>query len=155
MYLLSSSCLGVVSWASWLIWNRPLPEVEKKTIVVQASLVKNNAPNKDEVALVDELEIDGVHWARQYRRPLYDPPPVIVPVVKKKPRPIKFRVTGTILEPDNPQAIISTRTGEVRILRVGSSISDDPLDGKISAISSTRIVVQRPDDEVTVSVESQ
>ena len=153
MYLFSISCLGFVSVVSWYIWNSSVPELDTTPIIAKAGGVKKIVQSNAQVEVVDSLELGGKHWTRAYRRPLYDPPPVVKTVVKKKPRPITFRVTGTILEPDNPQAIISLRTGDVRILRVGSQVSDDPLDGTITSISSEKIMVKRRDDEVTVAVE--
>ena len=153
MYLFSISCLGFVSVVSWYIWNSSVPELDTTPVIAKAGGVKKIVQGNAQVEVLDSLELGGKHWTRAYRRPLYDPPPVVKTVVKKNPRPITFRVTGTILEPDNPQAIISLRTGDVRILRVGSQVSDDPLDGTITSISSEKIMVKRRDDEVTVAVE--
>jgi len=152
MYLFSISCLGLVSVVSWCIWNSSVPELDTTPVVIASGVAKDNV--QDDVEVVNRLELGGKHWARDYRRPLYDPPPVVKPVVKKVPRKIPFTLTGTILEPNNPQAIVrSKKGGDVRFLKIGSKVTNDPLDGIVTSITSERVVVKRPDDEVTVELE--
>lgn len=155
MYLFSISCLGFVSVVSWYIWNSSVPELDTTPVIAKAGGVKKIVQGNAQVEVLDSLELGGKHWTRAYRRPLYDPPPVVKPVVKKVPRKIPFTLTGTILEPNNPQAIVrSKRGGDVRFLKIGSQATKDPLDGIVTSITSERIVIKRPDDdEVTVELE--
>ena len=94
-------------------------------------------------------------WQRRLQRPLYDPPPPPKKVVKKKVRPIPVKLKGTILEAENSQAFVQLSNGSVELRRVGDQLTSDPLDGKVTQITATEIVVEREDGEFQVAVDGQ
>ena len=77
MYLFSISCLGFVSVVSWYIWNSSVPELDTTPVIAKAGGVKKIVQGNAQVEVLDSLELGGKHWTRAYRRPLYDPPPVV------------------------------------------------------------------------------
>jgi hypothetical protein len=96
--------------------------------------------------------IDTNHpvWNREWRRPLYDPPPPTV--VAAPPRPITVKLMGTIIEPDNSQAFVETTSGTVELKRIGDSLTSDPADGTIAEIAATQITIKRADGEHQLKV---
>ena len=103
----------------------------------------------------EKVDLAGRYWKQSYRKPLYDPPPVFKPVVKRKPRPINYTVSGTILDAAGSQAILKLNNGQVRLLKLGEQVTNDPLDGTITDIAAEGIKVQRKDDIVTVPIKTQ
>ena len=94
-------------------------------------------------------------WQRVLRRPLYDPPPPPKRKIVKKVRPIRIKLTGTVLEPNNSQAFVKQANGTVELKRIGDLVTNDPLDGTIQRITATEIVIKREDGEHHIKVEGQ
>ena len=101
--------------------------------------------------------VDAKHksWQRSLRQPLYDPPPPPKVVIKKQIRPVTVKLTGTVLEPKNSQAFLMLANGSVALKRIGDQVTDNPLDGRITAITASEIVIQREDDEIRLKVGGQ
>lgn len=75
-----------------------------------------SAPATQRAASLDEL-MQLAH--RDWRRPLFDPPPTI-PTVKEAP-PLAVRLLGTIVEPGHSRAILLTPDGKTELKAVGET----------------------------------
>lgn len=148
---LSVGCLltGVVAVAAAL--TAPVPTTDDPT--------PRSKPQSQGLSAADaetgSVDAKLSSWQRLLRRPLYDPPPVPKKIVKKKPRPIKVKLMGTILEAENSQAFVKLSNGAVELRRVGDQVSDDPRDGQIALIMASEIVIRRDDGEFHVTVDGQ
>ena len=93
---------------------------------------------------------DASVWNKRLRRPLYDPPPP--KPVKRTPPPLRVALMGTIVEPGNSMAIVSTRGGAVEYKRVGDSVGPEANPAELVEILGDAIVVRRDDETLTLRV---
>lgn len=147
----SLGCLLVAGWVVLRAWTAPLPTFDAKSGTSNRGVSQGNAPQAG-VATVDQQHPS---WQRRLRRPLYDPPPKPKVVVKKKPRPIPVKVTGTILEAENSQAFVKMANGSVELRRVGDQVTNDPLDGLVSQITASGIVIKRGEEEIPLNIDNR
>ena len=152
--LLNVSSLGCILAAGWVV----LAAYTAAPPVVESVTPKKGKARDAEAVPPSPLKTVSVSqpgWRRQLRQPLYDPPPRPKVVVKKKPRPITVKLTGTVLEPKNSQAFLRLANGSVALKKVGDQVTDDPRDGQITQITASEIVIKREDDEVRLRVDSR
>ena len=78
----------------------------------------------------DQSKLPGVEQfaplmdtASRLRRPLFDPPPPAPPKAKPPP-PLRVRLAGTIIDPEDAQAMLIGSSGAIQFLRVGDVIDD-------------------------------
>ncbi len=129
--------------------SSPIDNVDLKSGDIAGGQVSTASPESRQQLVPDED-----HWAKKWRRPLYDPPPVKEVVIVAPPRPVTFTLTGTAIDAQNSQAFLRLSSGEIVLRQIGEPITADPLDGKISKITATGISVARETDEIELSVET-
>jgi len=148
----SAGCLLATCWVvvSALTAGLPSEVSESRGVLSGSDDFTTNAPRLPEV-----VDVRDASWRRPLRQPLYDPPPPKKVVVKKQVRPVTVKLTGTVLESENSQAFLKLSNGSVALKRIGDQVTDNPLDGHITAITANAIVIQREEDEIRLKVGGQ
>ena len=90
-------------------------------------------------------------WSLRLQQPLYDPPPVVVAEPKFVPPPLGIRLLGTIVEPDNSQAILMAADGEIVFQRVGQTVGD----ATIESITADAITVTYYEEILTLNISEE
>ncbi len=153
--LLNGASVGCILAACWVVLSAltagpPAVDSESSGVLSGSSSLATTSSQPLNI-------VDAKHksWQRKLRQPLYDLPPPPKVVVKKQVRPVTVKLTGTVLEPKNSQAFLRLANGSVALKRIGDQVTDNPLDGRITAITASEIVIQREDDEIRLKVGGQ
>jgi hypothetical protein len=98
------------------------------------------------------LDQYDVIYAKDVRRPLYDPPPVVVPPpAAPPPPPLTLQLMGTVLEPGFEYAIVRTGAGQEKLMTVGET-----LDGaELLRLDVTTATVRFVQQERTLKVQKK
>jgi hypothetical protein len=96
----------------------------------------------------DVVSDDPALWTKQLRRPLYDPPPP--PPVERTLPPLEVTLLGTILEPGNSKAMISSRGNTVEYKRVGDLLGPPESPAELLEILGDSIVLRRENETMTL-----
>ncbi len=153
--LLNGASVGCLLATCWVVLSALA--AGPPTVVSESSGASSGSSKFTAIAAQPLDIVDAKHksWQRKLRQPLYDPPPPPKVVVKKQVRPVTVKLTGTVLEPKNSQAFLKLANGSVALKRIGDQVTDNPLDGRITAITASEIVIQREDDEIRLKVGGQ
>src|ERR1700733_14765789 len=106
-----------------------------------------------QVAHVGRTASEPANWARQLRRPLFDPPPVVGRVVKPPPQPLRVKLLATVVEPENSTAMLKHANGKVVFCKVGDSLGADEAGTEILKIETGAISVRRGQEQLRLTVE--
>lgn len=147
LWMASTICILITPLVA--LWGfRPL---ESRVAGAASTFVPESQDERldNDSQLLASNESDPGVWSKQLRRPLYDPPPP-PPPKKKPPPPLGVSLLGTILEPGNSRAIISSAGGKVEYKRVGDSIGPTDSPAEIIEILGDSVVVRRGDESTTL-----
>ena len=140
-----SLSLGVFLVVFWGL--APLPEPEATATHSRGPANLDGEIERRTVAMED---FQGL-WDLPLRRPVYDPPPQVVVRETPKPPPLTIRLVGTIIEPDNRQAIIIHQGREMGFYRVGQTVEQ----AKIIAIDTNSMEIEYFGERQTLTVVEQ
>jgi hypothetical protein len=105
------------------------------------------------VAQVGGTASAPANWARQLRRPLFDPPPAVAVVVKPPPQPLRVKLLATMVEPENSTAMLKHANGKVVFCKVGDTLGADEVGTEILKIETGSISVRRGQEQLRLTVE--
>lgn len=109
------------------------------------------ASAKNETNPTPTLEAFEPYWSLPLQQPLYDPPKVEIKIEKPKPPPFKARLTGTVLESDQPMALLITSDGQIVIRRVGQVVEE----ATIEAIEQNRVLLRYYEQSIELTMDGQ
>jgi len=145
LWLAIALTLTASAWVGWRTFTVE-PNIRHDDSMTPSTLITEPASLTHRPPLtLDQMQ---PHWSRQFRRPLYEPPPQKEEKPKFVPPPLKVKLLGTIMEPGNAQAILMTSNGEVVMPRVGDLVEG----AAIEAIDSSAITVSYHNQTIELKV---
>jgi len=142
--------LSLVGWSVWEPVDVAIPEDHQPNAQKRLVKDKENGPSRPALSQFKPL------WKKRLRLPLYDPPPPKPKVVKvKPPPPLKTKLLGTMIEPGNSRAMLSTPRGAVELKGVGDVIDTETPPAKVVTIEPNRVVVRRNDRLITLEIKGR
>lgn len=138
----TAGAVGVIHQA-WQEVNKP-PVIDDRAVEI------NRRDTGPEPIPAIELAALRPLWALDLGQTLFDPPPVVVEEPKFVPPPLRLQLLGTVIEPDNEQAIVMTSQNRVVFARVGQELEN----AVIRSITESRIEVAYYDETRTIHVQA-
>jgi hypothetical protein len=145
--LLLALSAALVTWA--IVAPVQLPDTSTATPRQAAhepivNEVAGNGPNESEAV-----------FERQFRRPLFDPPPKTPePVVEKPPTPPPVRLVATMPEPGGGHAMLADMKGAISVRRVGQEMIAGGSSVVIKEVASDKVVLLFENRLVTLTLSS-
>ena len=134
--------IGVARWGVRPLPHLAMPTKTDATSASQPLVVDAAAKVASPSATNTEL------WLKRLRRPLYDPPPP-PPPPQQRPPPLRIELLGTIIEPDNSMAMVSS-AGSVAYVRVGDRVGPAESQAEIIKIQRDAILLERGEERITL-----
>ena len=80
-------------------------------------------------------------WYVPLQRPVFDPPPPPPPVVvKPDPPAVRVKLLGTVVERNQPKAMLRLPSGRMAILAAGEVFDNEPGTAAIQEVQSKQVV---------------